>query len=68
MIKFGLTILTMKILNIGDGHGQLWIDHFDHITTIWPNGQKIVVSAFYLMKVLMDPPGSMPAVSGSNNK
>jgi hypothetical protein len=43
MIKFGLTILTMKILEFWDGHGQNWLDHFDHRTLILAKWSKIVV-------------------------
>jgi hypothetical protein len=40
MTKFGLTILTMKIWNFGDGHGQNWPDHFDHRTSFFDQTVK----------------------------
>jgi phosphatidate phosphatase PAH1 len=41
MIKFGLTILTMKIMEFEDGHGQNWLDHFNHRTSILAKWSKI---------------------------
>jgi hypothetical protein len=32
-----------KTWNCGDGHDQIWIDHFGHGIRIWLSGQKIVV-------------------------
>jgi hypothetical protein len=40
LIEFGLTIEDFAMLC---DHGQILVDHFDHRTSIWPNGQKIVV-------------------------